>query len=174
MSNINNIGSGATFPIILTKFKDGETGKVQQVPQVKAVEDADGNVTLTPLFNPDGSPKMVDAIAWNPFTGDPSLIVHNIQSLVGFQLGQKMRDEAFGTRLWEVIEEPNTQLQAFLVKEFLKRAINLWEGRIIFLDSKITRENEKLIIDLSYRVGDLYQQTSLVYNSQTNSYNVND
>lgn len=173
MSNINAIGSGATFPVVLTKFQEADTGKIRQVPQMEALEDAEGNVTVTPLFNPDGSPKMVDAVGWNPFTGDPSLIVHNIQSLVDFQLGQKMRDEAFGTRLWEAIEEPNTQLQAFLVRDFLKKAINLWEGRIVFLDSKITRENEKLFIDLSYRIGDLYQQTTLVYNSQTNSYDVN-
>lgn len=174
MSTINNIGSGATFPITLTKFRDEETQEIQQVPQMEAVEDEEGNVTVTPVFNPDGSPKMVDAVAWNPFTGDPSLIVHNIQSLVGFQLGQRMRDEAFGTRLWETIEEPNTWLQSFLVNKFLKEAINLWEGRIVFLDSKITRNNEKLFIDLHYKVGDLDQQTTLVYNSQTDSYNVND
>lgn len=172
MANIDKIGSGAIFPITLTKFKDSE-GHIWQVPQMEALEDEQGNVTVTPILNDDGTPKMVDAKGWNPLMGDPALINHNIQSLLGFQLGQKMREEGFGTRIWETLEEPNTQLQAFLVKDFITKAINIWEGRISLLDTKIVRDQEKLYIDLHYQVDDLVQQISVEYNSQTDSYNVN-
>lgn len=170
MPKYDQIGSGAVFPISLAKMKNDDTGKYLQVPKVKAVENEDGSVTLTPELYSDGTPKMVDAVSWIPQTGE-ALINNNLESLFSFQIGQKMRAENFGSRLWEAIEESNTSVQAAVVKEFLKQGIKTWETRIVFSECKITQDQEKLYIDLTYKLGDQVQAVTLEYNSQTDTYN---
>ena len=60
---------------------------------------------------------------WYPVNGDIELVHNNLSALLWYDIGQRFRQEDFGTRLWECIEEPNTQALAFLVKDFLKKAI---------------------------------------------------
>jgi phage baseplate assembly protein W len=169
MPTYDQTGSGAIFPVTLSKLKNDKTGKYLQVPKVKAVENADGTVTVTPELYADGTPKMVDAVSWLPLTGY-DLINNNLQSLFSFQIGQKMRAEDFGSRLWEAIEESNTTVQAAVIKEFLKQGIKTWETRITFSDCTITQDQEKLYIDLTYKLGGEVQTVSLEYNSQTDTY----
>lgn len=67
---------------------------------------------------------------WYPVNGDPGLISHNLESLFVHEIGYRFRQEWYGTRLWELLEEPNTQAQAFIAKEFLIQAINTYEPRL--------------------------------------------
>jgi phage baseplate assembly protein W len=89
---------------------------------------------------------------WYPVKGDPKLIENNLFSLITYQIGQRFRQEEFGTRLEECLEEPNTQALAYLVDEFLKSAINEYENRIKYVSSSISRNGSKLNIEFTYRL----------------------
>ena len=87
-----------------------------------------------------------------PVTGTPDLILHNINSVIQYELGFRLRQEDFGTRLWECIEEPNTQAQAFLVNQFVKQALTKWEDRISLTKTEMIRQGTKLSIVIHYTV----------------------
>ena len=87
-------------------------------------------------------------------TGTTDLILHNINSVIQYELGFRLRQEDFGTRLWECIEEPNTQAQAFLVNQFVKQALTKWENRISLTKTELIRKDTKLTIVIHYTVKD--------------------
>lgn len=76
-------------------------------------------------------------------------------------IGQRFRQEDFGTRLWECIEEPNTQALAFLVKNFLKKAISTYETRITFKSLNMRLEGTKLFIEMNYVINQTGSQQVL-------------
>lgn len=88
----------------------------------------------------------------HPISSSTKLIRQNLRALILYELGFRIRQEEFGTRLWECLEEPNTQALNFLIYEFLKDAILTYEGRIELVDSEAARDGEKLTIDLYYRL----------------------
>lgn len=87
---------------------------------------------------------------WYPVTGTPDLILHNINSVIQYEIGSRLRQEDFGTRLWECIEEPNTQAQAFLVNQFTRQALLKWENRIILTKTELIRQGTKITISIHY------------------------
>ena len=108
---------------------------------------------------------------WYPVIGDTKLITDNINALLQYTIGERFRQEDFGTRLWECIEEPNTQAQAFLINTFLKEAISLYEDRINYKESIISRSGNKLHIEMHYILKQSNEEKSLsiTYNNLTNS-----
>lgn len=123
LSQLNTIGSGAYFPIILSDVK--VTGK-------------------------DG--KDVIYKSWKPLYGSTDLVKQNLVALINYQLGFRFRQENFGTRIWECIEEPNTVVIETLVKEFLQSSISSWEPRVKAINVKVTHQQEKLYIKLWYSI----------------------
>ena len=108
---------------------------------------------------------------WYPVDGDRKLIVNNVNAILLYMLGERFRQEDFGSRLWECIEEPNTQAQAFLINTFLKEALSNWEDRISYDHAEVTREATKVHIKLFYRLLQLDQTSSLniTYDNLTNT-----
>ena len=108
---------------------------------------------------------------WYPVEGDKSLVVNNVNAILLYMLGERFRQEDFGSRLLECIEEPNTQAQAFLINSFLKEALNSWEDRIIYDHAEVTREANKLHIRLFYKLVQTEQTSSLniTYDNLTNT-----
>ena len=104
---------------------------------------------------------------WHVSSKGINLIENNLCSLLSYELGQRIRQEEFGTRLWECLEEPNTQALNFLVNTFLREAISQWEDRIEYQRSEINRDHHKLYIKLFYKV----KATNLV-NSASVEYNL--
>lgn len=108
---------------------------------------------------------------WYPVIGDTKLISDNINALLQYTIGERFRQEDFGTRLWECIEEPNTQAQSFLINSFLKEAISLYEDRINYKESIISRSGNKLHIEMHYILKQSNEEKSLniTYDNLTNS-----
>ena len=108
---------------------------------------------------------------WYPVLGSTKLITDNLNSLLQYSIGERFRQEDFGTRLWECIEEPNTQAQAFLINTFLKEAISLYEDRINYKEAIISRSGNKLHIEMHYILKQSNEEKSLgiTYNNLTNS-----
>lgn len=129
--NLDIIGRGVTYPIILTENEDGKTG-------------------------------------WYPISND-KLIEHNLGSILNYSIGQRFREEDFGTRLWECLEEPNTQALAFLVDQFLKDCISRWEPRITYKSSTITRDGSKLNILITYVINSTNSSKSATVTYDLNS-----
>lgn len=153
LEQVNIIGSGGCFPIELT----------------------------TPVDN-NGTPEMVETtegvkpkVGWYPIKGDIKLIEQNLRSILLFQIGQRFRQENFGTRIWECIEEPNDQLLEFLVKDFIRDGINSWEPRIKSLAVDTRREYDKVLITVRFQVNfsNTVSELNFEYNHQNRTLNVN-
>lgn len=116
----------------------------------------------------------VDKIGWYLMSGKIELINQNLRAIIATQLGQMLRNEYFGTRIWECIEEPNTQAIAFLVRRFLKGAIESWEPRLKFLESTLVKSNEKLYIKMRYQVknNQSVEELNFSYDPKTNNIDI--
>ena len=93
---------------------------------------------------------------WYPVYGDSKLIEENIKALLLYEIGQRLRQEDFGTRLIEVLEEPNTSSAlSFLIREYIMQALNKYESRVLITKISSTRLNQKLHILLEYKIIEL-------------------
>ena len=127
----NTVGTGAMFPIALSTPKD-----------------ADGNDEYTETLV-NGVVTRVKKVGWYPSTG-LNLVKQNVTSIFVYQIGERFRQENFGSRLWECIEEPNTDLLSYMAAKFVKESLYLWESRINGLEVTCTREGSKLFIKIKF------------------------
>lgn len=137
---------GAIFPIELTQATD-----------------ENGN----PRYTHDSKGQPVPLIGWYP-TGDLyKLIKHNLTSVLLYHIGERFRNESFGTRIYECLEEPNTQLLEFLIKDFMKTSIPIWESRVKSLSVDVLREDSKLYIRAAFAItGRSPESVTLAYNPE--------
>ena len=98
---------------------------------------------------------------WYPVYGDSKLIEENIKALLLYEIGQRLRQEDFGTKLIEVLEEPNTSALSFLVREYIMQALTKYESRVVVTKISSTRLNQKLHILLEFRIVELNQDSFL-------------
>lgn len=98
---------------------------------------------------------------WYPVYGDSKLIEENIKALLLYEIGQRLRQEDFGTKLIEVLEEPNTSALSFLVREYIIQALAKYESRVVVTKISSTRLNQKLHILLEFRIVELNQDSFL-------------
>lgn len=112
--------------------------------------------------------------SWKAISGDIRLINHNLISIFNTQIGELIRNENFGTRLWECLEEPNNQALELLVRNFCRDSIESWEPRIKFLDSNIMRSSTTLKINLNYQLksDQSVQELNFSYNTTTNNFSL--
>ena len=92
---------------------------------------------------------------WYPVYGDSKLIEENIKALLLYEIGQRLRQEDFGTKLIEVLEEPNTSALSFLIREYIMQALNKYESRVLITKISSTRLNQKLHILLEFKIIEL-------------------
>lgn len=111
---------------------------------------------------------------WKILNGDIRLINQNLMAIFNTQFGELIRNENFGNRLWECLEEPNSQAQSFLAELFCKSAIESWEPRIKFLESHITQDSYKLNISLKYelRIDQTVVDLDFSYNPNNNTFSL--
>ena len=98
---------------------------------------------------------------WYPVYGDSKLIEENIKALLLYEIGQRLRQEDFGTKLIEVLEEPNTSALSFLVREYIMQALAKYESRVVVTKISSTMLNQKLHILLEFRIVELNQDSFL-------------
>lgn len=176
INQLNTIGTGMMFPIKLTTLVD-EEGNVQKVPKVTFDEqgnpqpvmeqkyDNEGNPMwfIEPIYGDDEKPinnpvplmvpVMVDAVSWRPVSTQ-DLIKQNLISIMTYMIGQRFRQENFGCRIWECLEEPNTQALNFLIYQFISQSLSAWEPRITSIETQLVSKGSSLEILLKYRIGD--------------------
>ncbi len=83
----------------------------------------------------------------------PTLIDQSVRTILSWPHGQRMFIPTFGSKLEELIGEPNDMVLAALARFFVVDAISSWEARITLLEAVITMPTPaKLHIQLHYRV----------------------
>lgn len=145
-NQLNTIGSGAYFPIKLEQSvgKDGKPESVQL---------------------PDG--RVVPKIGWYILRGDVALIKQNLTAILTYQIGQRFRQEDFGSRTWECLEEPNTSALNLMIRNFVKGGIAAWEPRITALKVlalKPTKESIRLLIYFKVQDSQRIEELNFQYN----------
>lgn len=145
-NQLNTIGSGAYFPIKLEQSvgKDGKSESVQL---------------------PDG--RVVPKIGWYILRGDVALIKQNLTAILTYQIGQRFRQEDFGSRTWECLEEPNTSALNLMIRNFVKDGIAAWEPRITALKVlalKPTKESIRLLIYFKVQDSQRIEELNFQYN----------
>lgn len=145
-NQLNTIGSGAYFPIKLEQAL-GSDGKPESVQL------------------PDG--RVVPKIGWYILRGDVALIKQNLTAILTYQIGQRFRQEDFGSRTWECLEEPNTSALNLMIRNFVKDGIAAWEPRITALKVlalKPTKESIKLLIYFKVQDSQRIEELNFQYN----------
>lgn len=145
-NQLNTIGSGAYFPIKLEQSvgKDGKPESVQL---------------------PGG--RVVPKIGWYILRGDVALIKQNLTAILTYQIGQRFRQEDFGSRTWECLEEPNTSALNLMIRNFVKDGIAAWEPRITALKVlalKPTKESIRLLIYFKVQDSQRIEELNFQYN----------
>ena len=98
------------------------------------------------------------------------LVKNNVTSIFIYQIGERFRQESFGSRLWECIEEPNTDLLAYMATVFVKQSLTAWESRVRGLEVVCTRDGAKLFIKIRFSIGTQAPTEAIVeYDHSTNS-----
>lgn len=153
-NQLNTIGSGAYFPIKLEQAL-GSDGKPESVQL------------------PDG--RVVPKIGWYILRGDVALIKQNLTAILTYQIGQRFRQEDFGSRTWECLEEPNTSALNLMIKNFVKDGIAAWEPRITALKVfalKPTKEYIRLLIYFKVQNSQRVEELNFQYNLNNSTTNV--
>jgi phage baseplate assembly protein W len=153
-NQLNSIGSGAYFPIKLEQAL-GSDGKPESVQL------------------PDG--RVVPKIGWYILRGDVALIKQNLTAILTYQIGQRFRQEDFGSRTWECLEEPNTSALNLMIRNFVKDGIAAWEPRITALKVlalKPTKESIRLLIYFKVQDSQRIEELNFQYNLNNSTTNV--
>ena len=79
-------------------------------------------------------------------------IKQNLDTLLSVPLGFMIRNEYFGTRLEETLEQPNNQALSHLVESYVKNAIATWETRINVVQVTTSQSHEGVHITVRYTI----------------------
>lgn len=89
--------------------------------------DITGSGFLYPIVLTENSSGL---LGWNISSGT-ELLESDLISLFTTQLGLRLRQEDYGNRFDEVLEEPNNTVQQYYIKTHLSDIISKWEPRVI-------------------------------------------
>lgn len=82
----------------------------------------------------------------------PDLVKSDIRILLSWPYGTKFYLYEFGTKVEQLLFEPNTILIKTLINHYIIEPLNKWEKRIILVDAVIISVDEiKIQLKLTYR-----------------------
>jgi uncharacterized protein len=97
------------------------------------------------------------------------LIQASLKTIISWPLFTRYYAGQFGSRLYELLEEPNDDILVNLIRRFVIDAVSTWEQRIELKSLNISRPGpEKVTIELTYNVKESNFEGSFYYNYSTN------
>lgn len=89
-----------------------------------------------------------------PLDSGVQLIRSSIQMILAWQYGTRFFLNEFGSRVEELLEEPNDDILRTICFEFIVDALRTWEKRVEVLAADIIRPNDLGTVELSitYRI----------------------
>lgn len=92
------------------------------------------------------------------------LIRSSINSILGWPLGNRFFLSEFGSRLDELLEEPNDDVLFNLINTFVIDAVNEWEKRVELLSVGLERMNDHTLhITLYYKILNSQQTDTYIF-----------
>lgn len=93
-----------------------------------------------------------------------NLVNASIRHILAWPHRSRYFNENFGSRLWELIEEPNDIIVKSLVKHFIWEALVKWEKRITIQNITIDAEEPtKINVVVDYTINKTKQEETFIY-----------
>lgn len=92
-----------------------------------------------------------------------SLVQQSITTILNTPKGTKFLLPEFGSRLRELIFEPNDEVLEDLLGTFIYEAIRDWEKRVEYIKTTFTQHNNVTFCEITYRVLASNEVDSFVY-----------
>jgi phage baseplate assembly protein W len=174
--NLHEDPGSENYELYLTGSSDIILGEPQKI----FIRDLYTEYTVTYPAEPaiPGKPPVIEykaLVGWYPLYGDIRLIKQNITAILTYQIGQRFRQEDFGSRTWECLEEPNVSALNLMIKNFVKDGIAAWEPRIKALKVlalKPTKESIRLLIYFRVQNSQRVEELNFQYNLNNSTTNV--
>ena len=112
-----------------------------------------GKAPVMPFLQGTGTMTMVN---------DAQLIQQSIKDILATPVGSRFFLPQFGSRINELLFEPNDELVKGLLHEFIREAF-VWEGRVIFESTTFQSDQETIQVTISYRIRATNEVDSFVY-----------
>lgn len=91
----------------------------------------------------------------NPYPNlkeERDLIRDSVITILMTKKGQRFFVPDFGSRLWEVLFEPNTTVTQVLAERYIKEALTTWEPRVEVLRVDAASEENSMYLRVVYRI----------------------
>lgn len=94
------------------------------------------------------------------------LVKQSIFEVLAWPTRVKYFQEDYGTKLYNLLEEPDDAVTSALAKEYIREALNIFESRISKVQVRVFKSKTqpgKSIIQISYNILGLNLRDSLIY-----------
>lgn len=92
------------------------------------------------------------------------LLQASIKTILYWPKTHRFFNQHFGSRIFEVIEEPNDIISKTLVRNYIFDALNKWEKRIIIKDVKFLEATETTInLELRYIIRSTRKEETMIF-----------
>lgn len=121
----------------------------------KPVQDFIGQGLTFPINLQNGKPSIDSGF---------NLIRASIRNILAFEYGTRYFLAEFGSRLNELLEEPNDEILWNTINTFIVDAITTWEKRVSTISTQIVSSSpEKVEVSILYRVNNSQTVDNFIY-----------
>ena len=95
-----------------------------------------------------------------------TLLNNSIQTILNWPYSQRFFNEMFGSRINELLEEPNDEITKTLLSHFVVDALTQWEKRILINNSgvKIVSFNREVVnVEITYRINSTKVEETFIF-----------
>jgi len=96
-------------------------------------------------------------------TSERSEIDQAIIIILGTYPGERVMRPEFGCLIHDLVFAPNDERTAAQARRYVQDALAMWEPRIQVTEIETTPDDNKLLLEINYRVKATQDQRSLVY-----------
>ena len=91
------------------------------------------------------------------------LIQASIKTILYWPKHQRFFNEQFGSRIFEILEEPNDNISKTLIRYFIFETLSEYEKRITLKDVEIITTQETIHLEISYIINNTRQEDTMVF-----------
>jgi phage baseplate assembly protein W len=92
------------------------------------------------------------------------LIRASIKTILAFKVGSRFFLPEFGSRLEELIEEPNDEVLKNLITTFIVGSIKTWEKRVSQIDAQVISINDSSVqVSITYQIKNSQTVDNFIY-----------
>jgi len=97
-------------------------------------------------------------------SGDSQLLEASLRNILSWTTGTRFFLGEYGTRLEQLLQEPNDLVTEVLVKHFTVEVVEQWDKRLEILEVKLERRSEiSLHIRINFRVKNTKIENSFIF-----------